>query len=181
MTKVTIAGNDYFSNDDGITHINIYSNGATPLGRFLSNFTHCTVETPHGKFESLEGYYHYIKSLIALAGTVNTEVLYAQFMPELDQLHWLYGKAAQQHGRLLRQQLMTAGAWFDDTRSIVCTEWFIHALKNKIANSEFKVAFLASTLPFTHYYVYGHSINHKPHYNDLSDVLTDLRSQGVDS
>lgn len=179
MAKVTINGNDYFSEDDGVTHINIYSGGKTPLGRFLSNFTYATTETPHGRFNSLEGYYHYLKSTMAIIGSPNSNELFHQYNDTLYQLRQASGKSAQHFGRALRQQLMANGVWFDDTQSIIKNGLFVEALKSKISSSGYRERFLASTLPFTHYYLFGNTINFKPHYNDLSDVLTELRSQGV--
>ena len=38
----------YKPKDDGITHINIYSQGKTQLGRFLSNFEPSPIETEDG-------------------------------------------------------------------------------------------------------------------------------------
>lgn len=42
-------------NEDGITHINIYSKAQTPLGRGLSNWDICNIETSMGKFKTIEG------------------------------------------------------------------------------------------------------------------------------
>ena len=179
MNKITIDGNDYNLSDDGITHINVYSQGKTELGKFLSNFTYSPVETIHGKFLSLEGYYHYIKSILAIRLSPLAEVLLVTNHDQLEHLRKLYGKYAQQHGRTVRQELMAQGVWFDDTVSIIKLDWFIEALKYKISTSNQVTTFLESTLPFTHYYVYGNAVNHKPHYNDLSEVLNDLRINGV--
>lgn len=46
--------------DDGITHLNAYSNGKTELGRFCSNFARCPIETEDGYFESIEGYWGWL-------------------------------------------------------------------------------------------------------------------------
>lgn len=46
---------------DGKTHINVYSKGATWLGRKLSNFAHTPFEHPEdGRFESVEGYWYWL-------------------------------------------------------------------------------------------------------------------------
>jgi hypothetical protein len=45
---------------DGITHINVYSKGATSLGRFLSNFADAPAETPDGLFRTIEGYWYWL-------------------------------------------------------------------------------------------------------------------------
>lgn len=49
--------------DDGVKHINIYSRGATELGRALSNFTRTPFMHPeYGYFESMEGFYFYVST-----------------------------------------------------------------------------------------------------------------------
>lgn len=52
---------DVLPQNDGITHINIYSRGKTSLGRYLSHFQHSPLETEDGHFESLEGYWYWLK------------------------------------------------------------------------------------------------------------------------
>jgi hypothetical protein len=47
-------------NDDGIGHINVYSKAKTELGRYLSNFSDCYVETEDGKFRTIEGYWYWL-------------------------------------------------------------------------------------------------------------------------
>lgn len=46
--------------DDGVSHINVYSKGATELGRYLSNFSDCYIETEHGSFRTVEGYWYWL-------------------------------------------------------------------------------------------------------------------------
>lgn len=49
--------------EDGVDHINIFSKGQTPLGRFLSNFTHCPFQHPEfGAFNSIEGFWFWLGS-----------------------------------------------------------------------------------------------------------------------
>lgn len=45
---------------DGVNHINIYSQGSTELGRFLTNFAESQVELDEGVFKSIEGYWYYL-------------------------------------------------------------------------------------------------------------------------
>lgn len=47
-------------NEDGVTHINIYSQGKTELGRMLSNFYKCRIDTKDGVFNSVEGYWYWL-------------------------------------------------------------------------------------------------------------------------
>ena len=46
--------------NDGITHINVYSKGKTTLGRWLTNFAHTPIDTIDGHFESIEGYWYWL-------------------------------------------------------------------------------------------------------------------------
>ncbi len=47
---------------DGITHINISSNGATQLGRDLTHFAAIPFIHPiYGPFKTMEGFWHYVK------------------------------------------------------------------------------------------------------------------------
>jgi hypothetical protein len=50
----------YNPQEDGITHINIYSKGKTELGRWLSNFAYAPIETEDGPFNSIEGYWYWL-------------------------------------------------------------------------------------------------------------------------
>ncbi|MNO14021.1 hypothetical protein D3C76_36610 [compost metagenome] len=49
--------------EDGKTHINVYSRGATAFGRSLSNLADCNIEHPYfGHFRTLEGLWFYMKT-----------------------------------------------------------------------------------------------------------------------
>lgn len=48
--------------EDGVTHLNVYSKARTKLGKFLSNFAHTPLETEDGRFESLEGYWYWLRN-----------------------------------------------------------------------------------------------------------------------
>lgn len=48
---------------EGVTHININSNSATPLGRVLCDMAHTPFVHPvFGRFASLEGYRHWLRT-----------------------------------------------------------------------------------------------------------------------
>lgn len=51
---------EFFPEDDGITHINIYSKGKTEIGRWLSNFAYAPIVTEDGPFNSIEGYWYWL-------------------------------------------------------------------------------------------------------------------------
>lgn len=46
---------------DGVNHFNIYSHGRTELGVFLSHFTRHPMDTAHGRFMSMEGYWYWLR------------------------------------------------------------------------------------------------------------------------
>lgn len=121
-------------NNDGVTHINIYSKAKTELGRFLSNFADCNVETEDGRFRTIEGYWYWLGLKL---GT-----------PDREQLRVTNGFDSKFIGRIMRSP-----DWNDQPdfqRKI------LNAIATKIlSNVEMKKALRQSTLPLVHYYVYG--------------------------
>lgn len=117
-------------NEDGITHINIYSKGKTPLGQFLSNFAECNLEIEDGKFKSIEGYWYWLSC-------------------KNDRLRNLSGHEAKVFGK-------QAGGidWLDTP---VFKKKICKAISYKLENMtpELKTEFLNCNLPFVHYYVFG--------------------------
>lgn len=48
---------------DGVSHVNVFTRGRMKLGRDLSNFQECNIEHPYfGRFRTLEGLWHYLKT-----------------------------------------------------------------------------------------------------------------------
>ena len=124
---------------DGINHLNVYSRGKTPLGRFLSNFAHTPLETEDGHFESMEGYIYY---------------LMADDGQEREQLRSLHGSAAKKLGKELASQEF--GSTTDEFKAKICS-----ALTQKVmANPDMWRQLRDNKLPFLHYYVmYGRVID----------------------
>lgn len=141
---------------DGITHINIYSQGVTELGRMMSNFYYSPFNHPiHGMFNSVEGYWYWLKT-------------------RKEELRILSGLSAKQAGRaymkdISAQPLIENAPLFfnlyetDKQRSENISEelsetlfqsYIEIALLSKV-NSNTKLGLLLkeSTLPFKHYYV----------------------------
>jgi len=46
--------------EDGVTHINIYSKGRTTLGQMLSNFEDSPFTCEDGNFRSIEDYWYWL-------------------------------------------------------------------------------------------------------------------------
>lgn len=136
---------------DGIDHINIYSKGATKLGRLLTNFSAIGFTHPeYGRFSSMEGFWYWLST-----GKVN------------DQLKTLVGFEAKKLGRTLPKVNV------DDFN-----EQIKKAISLRFEQNEsFKKLFTASTLPFHHYYWYGTPDSYKVY--DVKEVawLTEYISE----
>jgi len=115
---------------DGVTHINVYSNGKTTLGQLLSNFAHTPFIGGHHKFESVEGWWYWYCT-----------------GKQHDHLKHLYGYMAKKEGKKYkRTHLITPDTLFQ----VYCA---------KIdSNPYLREMLIKSTLPFTHYYAYGTKI-----------------------
>lgn len=113
--------------EDGITHINIYSGGATLIGRLCSNMTKMEMMIPgHGHFASMEGYYYWVST-----GMKNHV------------LRSLYGYRAKEVGRT-----------FERAKNHNFEEIMLRALWYKVTyHSILRDGLLSSDLPFVHYYI----------------------------
>lgn len=113
---------------DGIDHINVYSKGATELGRWLSNFAYSPVIIKdHGTFNSIEGYWYWLS-----CGD--------------EKLRDLYGWRAKEYGRSIGAPDWVAGDVF---KSKICD-----AISIKLSAYPEKIKHY-NGLPLKHYYVYG--------------------------
>jgi hypothetical protein len=126
----------YKPEEDGITHINIYSKSKTELGRYLSNWTICNLELALGNFRTIEG-------LIFYLGCFD------------DRLKKTGGYDSKKLGEQLdRGQRIPE----KDFRGYI-----VDAMIKKIERApEFREQFKESTLPLTHYYVYGTKVINIP-------------------
>jgi len=116
--------------EEGITHINIYSKANSPVGRVLSNWTACTIETSIGKFRSIEGLIFYLGSFD-------------------EKLRKLVGYEAKQYGEKVDRGIRLPEDIF---RRII-----VEAMESKLQHMNVDILnkFLSSALPLTHYYCYG--------------------------
>lgn len=119
-------------NFDGATHVNIYSQGKTELGRLLSNFIRSPFECEDGRFLSIEGYWHWLNAPVT---------------PEREVLRTLYGYAALQRGRAIRR-----GYKFPDFA--LFQQKMVRALQAKVeADPHLKALLRENPLPFMHYHL----------------------------
>ena len=124
--------------DDGVTHINVYSKGKTTLGKFLSNFTHTKLHLPEGTFNSVEAYWYWLK---------------CEGNERRDDLKRLHGFSAKKLGKELSKDFS------DPVESTEFIEKIKFALKEKLkSNKDVLIEFGNSSLPFVHYYEFGGKI-----------------------
>lgn len=145
----------YTPTTDGEDHINIYSRGQTEIGRFLSNFTHCPIETIDGHFDSIEGYWYWL-----LTNNSNKE-----------ELRFLSGYEAKKFGRTLVEDGWKIDAKFKNKIK--------KAIKLKVFNMNNSLfnQFLSLDLPFKHYYVHNENIIQVPKSDWIMKYLEKLRNE----
>lgn len=139
--------------EDGITHINVYSKGLTDLGRNLSNFSKSVIITEDGRFSSIEGYWYWL-------GTNH---------PKKDELRDVYGFKAKALGREFKGL-----DWQDSIE-------FKRKIKSAIYIKLHTFPFLAMSLkdnrlPLTHYYVYGGKVVNVPEAEWILDILREFKN-----
>lgn len=152
---------DYNPADDGDTHINVWSKAKTQLGRDLSNFAHTPFDHPEfGHFASVEGFWYWLSTGM-----------------DQDGFRALYGFKSKQTGKLLRDELVKNG-------QLKHVEDFDAQIKKAILckieqNPSISQALKESTLPLTHYYVWGESPTWKVTYPDkyawIHEFISDVR------
>jgi predicted NAD-dependent protein-ADP-ribosyltransferase YbiA (DUF1768 family) len=173
--EVKIRGKIYRIKDEGFTHINIYSQANTYLGRQLSNFQQADIKTKHGRFLSLEGYYHWLKLTNSIENAQIPRPERWELKQHLHPLRISTGKCAQDLGRKLRSELIANQVWIIDVPTEEIDQNFEDALYTRIMDdSPLREALILNDLPFTHYYTYNDSIYHKPHYDWLVDRLDNV-------
>lgn len=118
--------------EDGFTHVNIYSQGKTHLGKMLSNFYEFKINTPDGKFMSVEAYWYWL-------GIEDCD--------EKEILRGLSGNQAKKTGVELSKTLRNR---VDDKFE----EKIIKAIWYKVKRHKHMFGRFAR-LPFEHYYNYG--------------------------
>ena len=128
---------------DGIDHINIYSKGKTEVGRWLSNFQYCPMQTEHGKFNSVEGYWYWLT-------TTN------------DKLRDLHGFSAKKLGKESKKEIEITDSVF---KFKICK-----AIDLKLRTNPKWVAEQCN-LPLKHYYDYGGKKVEKQEYNWITEHI----------
>lgn len=121
-----MATNDVRAEDDGRTHVNVYSQGKTELGRLLSNFAHAPFKLDGLEFASVEGFWFWLKT-------------------GRDEVRGLHGSTAKKVGGSL-PPIRSEPSWDELKRAY---------LAKLAAHPRIKAMLAANRLPFAHYYVFN--------------------------
>lgn len=123
--------------EDGVTHVNIYSKGATELGKMLSNFYKFPIMTKDGKFMSVEGYWYWL----AISET----------HPRREEFRKLYGYNAKKLGQEILKEISADERRWEENfeEKILLAIWYKFKRNTHLITEDLK------TLPFEHYYNYG--------------------------
>jgi predicted NAD-dependent protein-ADP-ribosyltransferase YbiA (DUF1768 family) len=126
--------------NDGIDHLNVYSQGKTKLGVFASNFAPTPIQTEEGLFGSIESYWYWLQTSA----------------PDRDLLCTAAGARAKKIGRAMRKEFPAP----PDERF---QEKIKQAITDKFEGWPDMLKLLReNTLPLVHYYVmYGRVIEAK--------------------
>jgi len=127
------ASNNVNQQDDGVTHINVYSQAKTVLGRSLSNFAHTPFTTKDGTFQSVESWWYWFKT-------------------KDDVYKNLIGFKAKQFYRANNTETNLSNPSIEELKEIYIAKLEQHpAIKEML---------LANDLPFAHYYEFkGKKVN----------------------
>lgn len=146
--------------DDGITHINIYSNASTKLGRMLSNFYKFPINTVDGPFLSVEAYWYYLS---------------IEDCKDKEQLRKCYGFWAKKTGIEL---LKCHSKRFDEDfeHKILLAIWYKFCRNFELITPKYK------DLPFYHYYnYYGNVLDVTNKYKWMVDGITEMRDRLINN
>lgn len=146
--------------NDGIDHINIYSQALTPLGKMLSNFYKYPVKTKDGDFLSVEGYWYWLS---------------IEDCEEKEVLRKCYGYWAKKTGVEI---LKTKQSRFDDNfeHKILNAIWYKFKRNKELIISDYQ------TLPFEHYYNFGGKVvDVKDKYKWMISGIESMRNKILES
>lgn len=144
--------------DDGVTHINIYSRGATQVGRDWSNLAHSPFVHPvYGAFASIEGLWYWLSVRPENRGR--------------ESLRTLWGPEAKRMGRRLRGRDWPKEDGFEFTirQALWCKARY---------NLPMFAALQQTSLPLVHYYVHDGIIQPVPNCGWLIFELAEIQWSG---
>lgn len=123
-----VSARGFLPENDGVDHINIYSNSRCAVGKALSHFVYSPFTHPYlGPFYSMEGFWYFMRN-----GQVD------------DSLRYLTGRRAKLKGREMQAK------WYSDFKEDIMAANYIKVIQNE----KIKELLKESTLPFDHYYLF---------------------------
>lgn len=163
---------------DGVDHINIYSSGATRLGRLLTNFANSPCFYGDTRFASVEGFWY--ANILACSEYADEVDLRQKPYAEL---RTAYGSYAKKVGKSICESL---GIDTEKRAEITSQKFFKQtirvAMRSKLDNNqELQHLLKDSTLPLKHYYFYGIKAPYRvillPQFDWLCDFWEEMREE----
>lgn len=141
---------------DGITHINVYTKGKTPLGRKLTNISNIPFELEeYGSFSSAEGYWFWLR-----------------LNKTKEEFRTMDAFEAKKQGSLMVQSPFNIVKPVDD----YFKEDFKKGIRAKLRqNKDILIELLKTDLPLTHYYVQGFVVKDKSEHQWQLDEIERIR------
>lgn len=147
----------YNPNEDGISHINVYSKGKTELGRLLTNFAETPFKHPElGYFRTMESYWYYLKT-----GKV------------FENIRDMDGYTAKKFGRKVLPKTNN-----NEKREI--SDDFKEKIREGIRcklkqNKKILKMLVQNDLPLSHYYVYGNTVKPLPEFDWILEEIERIK------
>ncbi len=127
--ELLVSARGFRPDNDGVDHVNIYSNSQSELGRNLSHFVYSPFTHPYlGPFYCMEGFWYFVRN-----GQLD------------DSLRYLTGKRAKNQGREMNPK------WYPDFKEDIMAANYIKVIQN----TRLKELLKESDLPFDHYYLFN--------------------------
>jgi len=152
--------------DDGVTHVNVYSRGRTELGRLLSNFSNLPFIFEEQIYASVEAWW-YVNSLVLWGCVFDEETREA-----VSSLKFMHGASAKTLGRGLHSLLLGTERTQPPSREVLKAVY--HAKID--AYPRLKSDLLGCKLPFDHYYVMSERIVHTPKHRWTGQLWNEVRA-----
>lgn len=184
---------------DGLNHYNVYSNAKTIVGRMASNFEsapNAGFDTPHGKFRTLEGYYHVLRLVDYFASCEDLPedlsgkdriaydlgllTVYSKQYPAIDDLYRLDGAECIQVGRAVKRDVYGGTRYRPGAFSAHAERCFMTAMVQKLHLLQYENRCLGNVLAeivqqgvkLDHYYVMQGRVI-RPKFSEwLPDLIT---------
>ncbi len=160
----------YDPEQDGISHLNVYSKGKTELGRYLSNFANSPFQHNGCWFMSVEAGW-FVYKLQKVAKNYPNDV---DYINDLYSLTKLYGFKAKFEGRRLLEKWSAENV--ADIPKKVLKQLYLKKLEY---NPEILSLLLENELPLVHYYVAKGNFVDASKYNWTVDLWSEIKQEKV--